>query len=63
VLKKQKRCVADPDEFLLDPDPDPDLNKFLAKLVLDIFFTKICSKRYIHEPKSQTKNPDPNKKV
>jgi hypothetical protein len=34
--------VADPDDFWLDPDPDP--NKFSANFFLDFFFMKICLK-------------------
>jgi hypothetical protein len=41
--------VADPDDFL--PDPDSDLNKFSDKFLLDMFLPKICSKKYIYEPK------------
>jgi hypothetical protein len=38
------------------PDPDPDLDPkiFLANFFLNIFLMKICSKKYLHEPKSQT---------
>jgi hypothetical protein len=34
------------------PDPDPDLNKFLVKFLLVIFLGEICSKKYIHDPKT-----------
>jgi hypothetical protein len=50
--------VAGPDEFLPDPDyrkrpdPDPDPNKFSANFFLKIFLMKICSKKYLYEPKS-----------
>jgi hypothetical protein len=34
--------VADPDDFL--PDPDPDLHKFSANFFWEIFSVEICSK-------------------
>jgi hypothetical protein len=34
------------------PDPDPELNKFLVKFLLVIFWGEICSKKYIHDPKT-----------
>jgi hypothetical protein len=33
-------------------DPDPGPNKFSANFFLQIFLMKICSKKYLHEPKS-----------
>jgi hypothetical protein len=41
--------VADPDDFLLDPvpDPDPDLNKLMAN-----FFSKNFLDENMHGPKS-----------
>jgi hypothetical protein len=36
-----------PDQVL---DPEPDLNKFSAKFLLEIF-AEICSKRYFHDKK------------
>jgi hypothetical protein len=40
--------IADP-----VPDPDLELSKCLAEFLLDIFLVEICSKKYIHEPKSK----------
>jgi hypothetical protein len=37
-----------------DPVPDPDPNKFSANFFLNIFLMKICSQKYLHEPKSNT---------
>jgi hypothetical protein len=46
------RKRPDPDT-VLDPDPDPDLTKFSGNFFPEIFFSiKICSKKYLHEPKS-----------
>jgi hypothetical protein len=39
-------------DFRKRPDPDPDLNKFSLNLFLEIFLVKICSKKYLHGPKS-----------
>jgi hypothetical protein len=36
----------------LDPDPDPDPKKLLANFFLNFFLMKICSKKYLHGPKS-----------
>jgi hypothetical protein len=41
--------VADLVDFW--PDPDPDQNICLAKLLLEIFLMEMCSKKYIHELK------------
>jgi hypothetical protein len=34
------------------PDPDPHFNKFSVKFLLETFLAEICSKKYIHDPKS-----------
>jgi hypothetical protein len=40
-------------DFRLDPDTDPDLSKISGCFLLKMFFlAEICSKMYIHEPKS-----------
>jgi hypothetical protein len=47
--------VPDPDpdpDLVPDPDPDSDPNKFSANFFLKIFLMKICSKKYLYEPKS-----------
>jgi hypothetical protein len=46
----QYSSVADTEDFWSDLDPDPDLNKFSANFLLDIFLMNICSKKYSHEP-------------
>jgi hypothetical protein len=52
--------VADPDDFLPDPDPTfENIRKqiltvihFQPSFFLIIFLAELCSKKYIHEPKS-----------
>jgi hypothetical protein len=44
--------VADPDDFLPDPDPT---NKISRQFSSGNFLAEICSK-YIHEPKSKQEN-------
>jgi hypothetical protein len=47
--------VADPDDFLtgsgsdfrISPNLDPDLNKFSAKFIREIFLADICSKSIV----------------
>jgi hypothetical protein len=45
------RKRPDPDPV---PDPNPDPYKFSANFFLKIFLMKICFKKYLHEPKSET---------
>jgi hypothetical protein len=43
------RLLTRPD-FRKRPDPDSDLNKFLAKFLQEIFLVEICSNMSSHEP-------------
>jgi hypothetical protein len=48
--------VAAPDNF--GPNPVPDLNRFSAKFLLELFLAEICFEKYMHEPSSQAaENP------
>jgi hypothetical protein len=56
-FRKRPDPVSDPDPVpdpvpLPDPDPDLDPKIFLTNFFLKIFLMKICSKKYLHEPKS-----------
>jgi hypothetical protein len=63
-MAKGRSSVVDPDpqgsrtfagsgsDFWKGPDPDPDLNKFSEKFLLEMFLAEICSKKFIHDPKS-----------
>jgi hypothetical protein len=41
-------------DFIKRSYPDPDIKKFAANFFLEVCLMKICSKKYIHGPKSLT---------